>query len=156
MTNALKELLPSAAESQVTLALEPMHAQCAREWTFLTSVGDAVKVIREMEHPQLKLAFDTYCFGLDEQVVKTLPALVPQLAVVQLGDARQGPDGDQERCPLGAGVIPLERIVLSLLEAGYAGYFDIKLMGQEIETANYYELLQTSRDTVARLGNAEV
>ena len=66
------------------------------------------------------------------------------------------PDGEQERCPLGAGVIPLDRIVMTLAEAGYQGFFDIKLMGQEIETSNYYELLHSSRDTAARLGNAEV
>jgi sugar phosphate isomerase/epimerase len=156
LANALKDLLPLAQQQGVTLALEPMHAQCAHEWTFLTSMEDTVHLIEEFEHPNLKLAFDTYCFGLDSVIVDSMANLVPHLAVVQLGDARHDPDGEQERCPLGAGVIPLDRIMLSLTEAGYDGFFEIKLMGQEIETADYLQLLQTSRETVARLGGAEV
>ncbi len=45
---------------------------------------------------------------------------------------------------------------MSLCEAGYDGFFEIKLMGQEIETADYLELLRTSRQTVTQLVNATV
>ncbi len=34
LTNALKDLLPHADDTNLALALEPMHAQCAQEWTF--------------------------------------------------------------------------------------------------------------------------
>ena len=33
LNSALKELLPHAGEAGVTLAIEPMHEGCAREWT---------------------------------------------------------------------------------------------------------------------------
>ncbi len=156
LNNALSDLLPYAQQQGVVLALEPMHVKCAHQWTFLTSVEETVALIEGIGHPQLKIAFDAYSFGLDSGTVNSLASLVPHLAVVQLGDARQDPDGEQERCPLGAGVIPLEKIVLSLTEAGYDGYFEIKLMGQEIETADYLELLRASHQTVTRLVNAEV
>jgi sugar phosphate isomerase/epimerase len=155
LTNALKDLLAHADEAGVMLALEPMHAQCAHEWTFLTGIEETVALIESIGHPRLKIAFDTYCFGLDEAAVDSLANLLPHLAVIQLGDARQDPDGEQERCPLGAGVIPLDTIVMKLLDAGYGGYFEIKLMGQEIETADYLELLQSSRRTVSRLLDGE-
>ena len=155
LTNALKDLLPHAEELGVVLALEPMHEQCAREWTFLTSVEETVALIEQIGHPRLKIAFDAYYFGLDGNIVDSLASLLPHLAVVQLGDARQSPDGEQERCPLGAGVIPLERIVTLLTDAGYDGYFEVKLMGQEIETADYLELLRASRQTVTRLIGVE-
>ena len=66
------------------------------------------------------------------------------------------PDGEQDRCPLGHGIVPLTRIVAQLAEAGYQGYFDIKLMGQEIESADYQQLLRHSWQTAARLVNAAV
>ncbi len=156
LTNALKDLLPHAEEAGVVLALEPMHVQCAHEWTFLTSIEDTVALIEQIGHPRLKIAFDAYYFGLAGKVVDSLADLLPYLAVVQLADSRQSPDGEQERCPLGAGVIPLDRIVLLLTEAGYDGFLEIKLMGQEIETADYLELLQASRQTVTRLIDAKV
>ncbi len=43
------------------------------------------------------------------------------------------------------------RLWPTLLAVGYEGYFDIKLMGQEIETVDYDELLRQSRDAVAQL-----
>src|SRR5580704_41181 len=57
---ALKELLPLATELNVTLAIEPMHPGCAAEWTFLTSLDEAVGLVDSFDSPRVKLAFDTY------------------------------------------------------------------------------------------------
>jgi sugar phosphate isomerase/epimerase len=151
LVNALKELLPHAAESGLQLALEPMHCECAHEWTFLTDLPETVALIDKLDHANLKIAFDTYYFGTDEQIVDQLRGLVPYLGIVHLGDARRLPDGDQDRCPLGSGIVPLSPIVEALAEAGYNGFFDIKLMGQEIEAADYQELLRQSLQTVTQL-----
>ncbi len=156
LTNALKDLLPHADQAGIALALEPMHQQIAHEWTFLTSIDETLALIQSVDHPRLKIAFDSYYFGLDEHAVLGLASLVPHLAIVQLGDARCVPEGEQDRCPLGAGIIPLSKVVMSLAEAGYDGFYEIKLMGQEIETADYVELLRTSRQTVTHLVNAAV
>ena len=43
--SALLELLPLAEELQIELAVEPMHAGCAEEWTFLTTLEEAMSVI---------------------------------------------------------------------------------------------------------------
>lgn len=156
LTNALKELLPYAEQEGVALTLEPMHVCCAQEWTFLTSLDETVALLEKLAHQHLKIAFDAYYFGLDDAIFDSLAGVVEHIAVVQLGDARHAPDGEQERCPLGLGAIPLQRIVMALLEAGYDGFFEIELMGQEIETTDYLELLEGSRQTVAQLVDAEV
>ncbi len=151
LTNALKELLPHAAEAGVCLAIEPVHSQCAAEWSFLTDLSEAVSLIENFDHPQLRLSFDTYYFGTDQAAMQRLTQWVPYIGIVHLGDARHLPDGEQDRCPLGAGIVPLPGIVATLLAAGYQGFFDIKLMGQEIETVDYHDLLRQSRDAVTQL-----
>jgi sugar phosphate isomerase/epimerase len=156
LTNAVRELLPHAEEAGVCLALEPMHVQCAQDWTFLTSIEQTMSLLESVSHPRLKIAFDAYYFGWDDHMVEALPTLLPHLALVQLGDGRHAPVGEQDRCPLSEGSLPLERIVCSLIAAGYDGYFEIKLMGQEIETTDYLELLDTSRRKVAQLVDAKV
>ncbi len=156
LANALKEILPHASEAGVELALEPMHEQIAHEWTFLTSLKATQALLESVNHPHLKIAFDTYYFGLDDESLQTLGQLVPHLAVVQLGDGRHSPQGEQDRCPLGTGIIPLGKVVMALTEAGYDRFFEIKLMGQEIETMDYLELLRSSHQTVAQLVNAAV
>jgi len=150
LNNALKELLPAAEQQGVTLALEPVHAGCAREWTFLTDVDETFRLIDQWDHPCLKLAFDTYYFGRDSQRVGQLADMVPRLAIVHLGDGRQEPDGDQDRCLLGDGEVPLAALVDQLTRADYDGFFDIKLMGEEIETTDYVQLIQQCAQRVGQ------
>ncbi len=77
--------------------------------------------------------------------------MVGQTAIVLLGDSRQPPDREQNRCRLGEGTLPLKEIIGRLTDAGYDGYFDVELMGEELEAADYRELLEHSRDTFQRL-----
>lgn len=143
---ALRDLLPVAAELDVTLAIEPMHVGCAAEWTFLTEVHDAEALVDEFHSPHLKLALDTYHFGYDENVLARLGTILPKLAIVQLGDAKMMPNGEQNRCRLGDGVLPLASFVTALKTHGYDGYCDVKLMGEEIEHSDYVELLRHSKE----------
>ena len=114
----------------------------------MTDLGETLELIQSFDTPSLKLAFDSYYFGMQEDICTRFRDLVPNLAVVQLGDARQEPDGEQDRCALGSGVIPLDSIVKALLDAGYDGCFEIKLMGEEIETMEYERLLSESKQKV--------
>ena len=52
---------------------------------------------------------------------------------------------EQERCPLGYGRLPLGDVICTLQDAGYTGAYDIKLVGSEVETFDYWTLLQHSQ-----------
>jgi sugar phosphate isomerase/epimerase len=143
--SALTELLPIAAEHNVVLAVEPMHAGCAAEWTFLTSLDETLGLIRSLDSPYLKLAFDTYHLGLDPGLLEQIARLRDLIGVVHLGDGQKPPDKEQNRRPLGEGVLPLRDIVSALTQIGYDGYYDVELIGEEIETCNYVELLKGSK-----------
>lgn len=145
LRDAFRELVPVAEDFDVTLAIEPMHAGCAAEWTFLTDLDQALALIDAVESSRVKLAFDTYHLGLEPDILQRIPALAPRIAVVHLGDSKQQPDGESNRCRLGEGTIPLAEIVAALESAGYSGFYDVELMGEEIEAADYRELLEHSR-----------
>lgn len=139
--SALKELGPVAHERKVTLAIEPMHAGCAAEWTFLTELPETVEMIHAAECPSVGLVFDAYHMGYGPQVIERLPELVPMMALVQLGDAHQPPRGEQNRCRLGEGTIPLQQIVTTIRDAGYDGFYDIELLGEDLENCDYRDLV---------------
>lgn len=143
--NALTELAPLAGEEGTVLALEPMHPGCAAECTFVTSLDDAVEIIEAVDSPHVKLAFDTYHLCQNGLTSDRLAEAARYLALVQLGDSRQPPDGEQNRCHLGEGTLPLAEVVSALRGAGYNGFFEIDLMGEEIEAADYGETLQKSK-----------
>jgi sugar phosphate isomerase/epimerase len=143
--NALKELAPLARERQVALAIEPMHVGCAAEWTFLTNLDDTLEIVQSTDCPWVKLVFDVYQLGQDRAVLDRMPDLVPWLTLVQLSDARQIPDGEQNRCRLGEGNLPLREIVEVLKSMGYDGYYDIELMGEDLEDLDYMDLIVHSK-----------
>ena len=149
--DALGQLAPLAAELDVLLAVEPMHPACAAEWTILTSVDEALDVIDAVGSPHVRLVFDTYHLGQESGMVERVPQLAPRVALVQLGDARTALTAEQDRCRLGEGAVPLGPIVAAFAAAGYDGYYDVELLGEEFETADYGELLTHIKDAFARL-----
>jgi sugar phosphate isomerase/epimerase len=151
---ALEELLPLAEAAEVPLAIEPIHAACAADWTFLTDLRSVISLLDEFRSPFLKLAYDTYHWPLEASDRELLVEAVPHLGIVHLADRRLPPTSDQDRCPLGYGQLPLGEIIGTLLEAGYTGAFDVKLMGPEIETCDYWTLLEQSQLAFADLAVA--
>lgn len=145
LKSALSELAPIAAEFGVTLAIEPMHAACAADWTFLTDLDETVATLEEIGSPAMKVCFDTYHLGQAADVLDQIPTIASRLALVQLGDARMPPQEEPHRCRLGEGFIPLKEIVAALHDAGYDGFFEVELMGEEIEAADYNDLLAQSK-----------
>jgi sugar phosphate isomerase/epimerase len=142
---ALDELLPLADDCEVPLALEPMHAACAAGWTFLTDFEPVCELIAEYQSPYLKLACDTYHLAWTPSEREVLAEIAPHIGIVYLADRHEPPSIDHDRCPLGKGQLPLTEIMGTLVEAGYAGRFDVRLMGPEISQGNYGRLLQQSR-----------
>ncbi len=146
--SALRELAYHATDFGVTLAIEPMHPACGMDWTFLTSLESALEFADRLDSDALKIVFDTYHLGMEPDLLSRLPELVPRIALVHLGDARRPPRGEQDRCPLGRGIIPLPEILRCLHEHGYAGSYELELIGQEMEDHSYWDVLDDSRRAV--------
>ena len=146
---ALVELAPLAGQLGVALALEPMHPGCAAEWTFLTTLDETLALIEATARPEVKIVLDTYHLGQDPKLIERIPKIVPHVALVQLGDAKRPPQGEQNRCRLGEGVIPLKEIVRALRAAGYDGYYDVELLGEDLEAADYTSLLTHAKQVFA-------
>jgi sugar phosphate isomerase/epimerase len=154
LRSALEELLPLAEAVDVPLAIEPMHAACAADWTFLTDVKCVVTLLEEYRSPCLKLAYDTYHFPFGARHRHVLERLIPHIAIVHLADRRLPPNIDQQRSPLGHGRLPLAEIVATLQESGYSGAFDVKLIGPEIEASDYWRVLEQSQVAFAELARS--
>jgi sugar phosphate isomerase/epimerase len=148
---ALDELIPLAAKLGVTLAFEPMHPGCAAEWTFLTSLDETLDLLQAINSPQVKMVLDTYHLGQQGDLAERVAKIVAQIAIVHLGDARQPPNGEQNRCRLGEGIVPLAEIIAALEAGGYDGYYDVELFGEEIESDDYRSLLGHAKEAFGKL-----
>jgi len=152
--SALEQILPLAGDVDVRLAIEPMHPGCAADWTFLTELSETMELLKAFDSSHLKLAFDTYHLCQNGSVVGLLEEIAPRIAIVQLGDAKEPPHGEPNRSPLGEGNLPLGEVIAALQAAGYDGYYDVELMGEDIEQTGYEELLAQSKTAYENLVSA--
>jgi sugar phosphate isomerase/epimerase len=148
---ALRELIPWAEELNVVLAVKPMHPGCAEDWTFLTSLDEAMSLVDGIGHSHVKLAFDTYHLGHDPKILEQIAPIAQYIAVVHLGDGSCPPKREQNRCCLGEGTLPWGPIVQALDRAGYDGHYDVELMGESVEQRDYCELLEKSKCAFQRM-----
>lgn len=144
LRQAIDKLLPFAEEVEIPLAIEPMHAKCAKEWTFLTDLSAIMTLVEEYQSPYVKIAYDTYHFPIHGRQRDVLKRIAPHIGIVHLADRRQAPSFEQERCPLGLGRLQLGEVLCTLQEAGYTGDYDVKLCGSEMEAYDYWTILEQS------------
>ncbi len=150
LCDALREIAGVAEQYGVRMSLEPIHPGCGEEWSFVNDIQSTLDIIETVDSPTLGLVLDTYHVGMDEEVVRWLPDVVPHLHLVQLGDARHSPLGEMNRCLLGEGCVPLETILQTLREQRYDGPLEVELIGEDVEPFSYDELLDHTCEFIAR------
>ncbi|TWU40357.1 Inosose isomerase [Novipirellula aureliae] len=145
LCDALREIVEVAEEFGVRLSLEPIHPGCGDEWSFVNDLQSTLDIIETVDSPSLGLVLDTYHVGMDEEVVRWLPDVVPHLHLVQLGDARHSPLGEMNRCLLGDGCVPIRTILDTLREQEYDGPYEIELIGEDVESLSYESILDHAK-----------
>ncbi|MFK7735574.1 MAG: sugar phosphate isomerase/epimerase family protein [Pirellulaceae bacterium] len=141
LRKALKELAEAGQAVGVQLAVEPMHIGCAFDWSFVNSMPECLDIISSIDSPNLGIVFDCYHMAQDENTLHWLDSMVPYVRLVQLGDAKHAPLGEQNRCLLGHGHVPLASIVQAFQDGGYEGFYEIEIVGQAVEHLGYEQIL---------------
>lgn len=130
--DALLLLADEAGDRGVRLALLPMSPRYQQEKTFLHSVDDALKLLDELNHPHIGLAFDTFHSWQTPRLLERIPELAPRTFLVQLSDSAVDPRDEMDRRLPGQGVLPLPEIVQQFLASGYQGFFDVQVWSDDV------------------------
>jgi sugar phosphate isomerase/epimerase len=153
LIEALKPLAETAAIYEVCLALQPMHAFFAQEWTFLTSLDETLAVLDRFDSRWLKLAFDVYHLWQEPRLGERIAEIAPRVATVQLSDWRQPPQSESDRAMLGEGCIPLRDIIAAFQDAGYDRFFEIGIWSDALWASDYSQLLDSCCSQFAALSH---
>lgn len=71
--------------------------------------------------------------------------------MVQVSDYMRGEELRLNRRVPGDGAMPVAKVIEQLLEAGYAGLFDIEILGPHIEAEGYEPAIRRAADWLSEL-----
>jgi len=98
---------------------------------------DALDFAGGFRSPWLGVVLEVNNAWIERGLYDDIRARTAAIAVVQVSDFKVGTLRASERVVIGDGDIPLRRICGALAAAGYAGWYDIELLGPAIEAEGY-------------------
>jgi sugar phosphate isomerase/epimerase len=131
-----QEMAPVVAQAKkfgVRLAVEPTNPMRS-DVSFVFSVGDAIDLARMTG---IGIVVDFYSAWYERDLEELVRTNIDLVALVQIGDYKLGTFDIPNRCAIGDGDIPVERLLGMVLDAGYEGTFDLEILGPTIEEEGY-------------------
>lgn len=143
----LRELAKVAGENGVTLAIEPLNRF---ETYFINIAEDAVKLVRDVDHPNIKVHLDTFHMNIEEknlyEAIRNTGELLSHMHCCE-----------NDRGAPGSGHVDWDGVFKALHELNYDGWIVIESFVPAIEAiakaaAIWRELAPGGADAVAREG----
>jgi sugar phosphate isomerase/epimerase len=139
---ALVPITAYARAQGIRFALEPTSIT-GRSFSFLHSFADTIDIAKESG---VDIVIELQHIWYERRLPQLFRENGKRIALVQVNDFSIGEGLTRNRKVPGDGDIPLEWLIGQLLEAGYAGLFDIELLGPHIEAEGYESSIRRSID----------
>ena len=144
---ALAPVLPEARARGVPFAIE--HTNSLRvDVGFVHTLADAIDLARRLD---VGVCMEVNACWAERGLADTITAGADRLQLVQVSDFAVGTLSTPNRLVPGDGDIPLERILGEVLSAGYAGCFDLELIGPRIDEEGYDSACRRGVDRLAEM-----
>jgi sugar phosphate isomerase/epimerase len=130
---AMVPVVADAKDHGVLLAVEPTNP-LRTDVSFVHTVRDAIHLARMAG---IGVVVDFYSAWYERDLDELVRRNVDLIALVQIGDYKLGTYDIPNRCAIGDGDIPVERLLGTVLDAGYEGPFDLEILGPRIEDEGY-------------------
>lgn len=133
LVGTLGPALDHARAAGVRLGIEN-GSPATRAIGFVQSLGDAIGLARETG---LGIAVELQNCWYERDLARMFRENADRFLVVQCSDFLVGEELRLNRRVPGDGSMPLAWMIERLIDAGYAGWFDLELLGPAIETEGY-------------------
>jgi hydroxypyruvate isomerase len=119
-----------AANTGITLIVEPLNSKVDHKGFFLTTCTEGLKLVREVDNPHVRLLFDIYHEQVQQgNVIPTLTEAAPYVAVFHVADSPGRHDP-------GTGGIDYASIYKAIQKTGFAGFVTMEYLpvGEQIDS----------------------
>jgi sugar phosphate isomerase/epimerase len=133
LESALSPVVAHARTLGVPFALE--HTNSLRvDVGFVHSLRDVLDLATRLD---VGVCMEVNACWAERGLAATVAAGIDRIRLVQVSDYAIGTLCTPDRLVPGDGDIPLERVLRAVLDAGYAGVFDLELIGPRIDNEGY-------------------
>jgi sugar phosphate isomerase/epimerase len=147
LEDALAPLIDDARARGIPFGLEHTNSLRA-DVGFVHTLHDCVDVARRLG---IGVCVETNACWAERGLGDTIRDGVDTFRIVQVSDYAIGTTSTPNRLVPGDGDIPFERILSQVLDAGYAGVFDLELIGPKIDEEGYESACTRSVDALGAL-----
>lgn len=127
VVTGLRKIGDEARRAGVRIGLEPINRVGGEDWTMISSLGEAVELIDDADHPSLGIQFDTWHVWNTPNVLDEIAQHAHRFVGVHVADWREPTRKWADRVLPGDGVGDLPRLFAALEAAGWAGYYDVEI-----------------------------
>ena len=127
VVDGLRTIGGEAQRAGVRIGLEPINRLGGEDWTMVSSLGEAVELLDDADHPALGIQFDTWHVWNTPNVRDELAQHVDRFVGVHVADWRDPTRKWADRVLPGEGVADLPGLLGALDAAGWAGYYDVEI-----------------------------
>lgn len=124
---ALKELGDYAAEQGLSIAFESLSPVNIHTDTAVWYLDQGLELVERVNHPAVGLCLDTWNVWQTPNLEEVIRQCGSRLRVIQLSDWQE-PRSNADRYNLGAGKIPLAKIMRAVRKTGYDGPWVVEIL----------------------------
>ena len=135
---ALRAVARRAGDLGVTVAIEPIHASIATEFSSITDLATAVRMCTDIGEPNVGIVFDIWHLWDTPGVEDDIRAAAGQIVGVQVDDRREPTRAWYDRALPGDGAAGAGHLLAILREAGYDGWLDLEVITGDSRTGRSF------------------
>jgi sugar phosphate isomerase/epimerase len=130
--DGLAQIAHEAERLGLRIGLEPYHRAGGEEWTLVSSIPEAVELIRDAgDSPALGIQFDSWHLWNTPTLYDDIAREIDRFAGVHIADYREPTRGWADRSLPGEGLADVPRILRALDAAGWDGLYDIEIFSDD-------------------------
>jgi sugar phosphate isomerase/epimerase len=127
VVEGLRTIGEEAERAGVRIGLEPINRIGGEDWTMISSLGEAVELLDDVDRPALGIQFDTWHLWNTPNVLREIAQHADRFVGVHVSDWREPTRKWADRVLPGDGVADLSGLLGALDAAGWDGYYDVEI-----------------------------
>jgi sugar phosphate isomerase/epimerase len=144
LREAYAMLLPEATAAGLRLALEVIHP-LRQDLSFVNTLADAREIARAAGRGG-GYVLDFFHSGWERRLLEVIAEDARRrIHAVQISDFKRVTMRTMDRALLGRGVLPLARLLQTLEQGGYRGWYEVEIISDDLERLGYERVLRQTR-----------